>query len=126
MFVALIRPSLISFCSNALLRSVVYLRCASSYWKSTLYFIILLSPITSGLPSAIANIFTPKVSSNLVFLYKIFFNFSTSAPFLSSKTIRMPFSSEPFEMSTMSVVFFVSTKSITSEINFPIPAPIIV
>ena len=87
---------------------------------------MLLSPITSGLPSAIANIFTPKVSSNLVFLYKIFFNFSTSAPFLSSKTIRIPFSSEPFEMSTMSVVFFVSTKSITSEINFPIPAPIIV
>ena len=35
---------------------------------AAVYLIMLLSPITSGRPSAIASIFTPKVSSNFVFL----------------------------------------------------------
>ena len=36
---------------------------ATSYWKSTLALMICFNPIVSGFPSAMANIFTPNVSS---------------------------------------------------------------
>ena len=73
-----------------------------------------------------ASIFTPNVSSSLVFLYSIFVSFSTSAPFLSSSTILIPFLSDAFEISTISFVFLFSTSEITSDINLLILAPIIV
>ena len=45
---------------------------------------------------------------------------------MSSSTIRIPSLDDSFDISTMSCVFFVSIRSTTSEINLPIPAPIIV
>ena len=60
---ALIRPSLISLLAFSFSRSVVYFLVASSYWKLMWCFIISLIPKVSGLPSTIASIFTPNVSS---------------------------------------------------------------
>ena len=65
---ALIRPSCTSFFSSSLASNVLYLRVASSYWKSTWWRIMGTSPIVSGLPSATASILTPNVSSRRVFL----------------------------------------------------------
>jgi len=65
---ALIRPSWISLFALSLASRFSYFRVVVSYWKSTLAFMISLSPIVSGLPFEIASIFTPKVSSSLVFL----------------------------------------------------------
>ena len=123
---AFIRPSLISLLSYSFLRRVVYFLVLISYWNSTLYLIMSLSPRTSGLPSAIVSILTPKVSSNLVFLYKRCSSFLTSAFFFSSSTILMPSLEDSLEISVISCVFFVSIRSTTSDINLPIPVPIIV
>ena len=87
---------------------------------------IFLSPSVSGRPSATASIFTPNVSSRRVFLYSMFFRFSTSAPRFNSSTIRIPSFEDWFEISTISVVFFVSTRFATSFKNLEIPEPIIV
>ena len=65
---ALIRPSWISFLSCSFLRRLVYFLVASSNWKSVQAFRIFFMPMVSGLPSAMASILTPKVSSSLVFL----------------------------------------------------------
>ena len=123
---ALIRPSLISLLSSSFFRSVWYFLVLSSYWKSIWCLIIFLNPKVSGLPSTIASMLTPNVSSSLVFLYKRLIRLSTSAFFLSSNTIRIPSLEDSLEISTTSVVFFVSIRSTTSDINLPILAPIIV
>ena len=65
--------------------------------------------VGAGLPFATASIFTPKVSSSFVFLYKRFLSASTSAPFLSSKTILIPSFDDWLVISTISVVAFDST-----------------
>ena len=123
---ALINPSLISLLSSSLFKRVVYLRVAISYWKSIWCLIICFKPSVSGLPSTIASILTPNASSSFVFLYNTFFKYSTSAFFFNSSTMRIPSLEEALEISTTSVIFFVSIKSTTSEINFPIFAPIMV
>ena len=123
---ALIRPSWISHLSCSFFSRVVYLRVASSYWNCTLWRITDTSPIVSGFPLATASIFTPKVSSSRVFLYKRLHRFCASAPFFSSMTIRMPALEDWLEISTISDVFFVSTRLYTSFRNLPIFAPIMV
>ena len=52
-----------------------------------------------------------------------FFKYSASAPFFSSSTMRIPSLEDWLEISTMSVVFFVSAKAAASFRNFPILAP---
>ena len=73
-----------------------------------------------------ANILTPKVSSNLVFLYKPCNTLFASAPFLNSSTILIPSFEDWLEISVISGIFFVSTNVATSLKNFPMLAPIIV
>ncbi len=73
-----------------------------------------------------ASMFTPKVSSSFVFLYKIFLILFISAFFLSSRAILMPSLEDSFVMSVTSASFFVSISSTISEINFPMLAPIMV
>ena len=120
---ALIRPSWTSCFSSSLSSSVWYLRVVISNTKSTWYSIICFRLNVSGLPSATASIFTPNVSSRRVFLYSILVRFSTSVSFLSSSTIRMPSLEDWLEISTISVVFFVSIRDATSFRNLPMFAP---
>ena len=119
-------PSLISLLSSSLFRSVVYFLVASSNWKSIWCVIICLSPSVSGLPSTIASMLTPNVSSSFVFLYSILMSLSTSTFFLSSKTMRIPSLEDSLDISVMSCVFLVSISSTTSDMNLPMPAPIMV
>ncbi len=121
---ALINPSWISFRSLSFSRRVVYFLAATWNWKSTLYLIICLSPITSGLPSAMASIFTPKVSSRRVFLYSILTKLSASASLRSSITIRMPSLEDWLEISTISGAFLLSARAATSIRNLAMFAPI--
>ena len=123
---ALISPSLISLLSSSFLRSVLYFLVLSSYWKLIWCSIIFLIPRVSGFPSTIASIFTPNVSSSLVFLYKRLIRLSTSAFFFNSRTILIPSFDDSLEMSTTSLAFLASIRSTTSEINLPILAPTIV
>ena len=116
-------PSLISLLSSSLFRSVVYFLVASSNWKSIWCVIICLSPSVSGLPSTIASMLTPNVSSSFVFLYSILMSLSTSTFFLSSKTMRIPSLEDSLDISC---VFLVSISSTTSDMNLPMPAPIMV
>ena len=106
---AFMSPCCISSFSCSFARSVSYFLFAISYWKLTWCLIIGTRPSVSGLPFATASIFTPKVSSSFVFLYKRFLSASTSAPFLSSKTILIPSFDDWLVMSTISVVAFDST-----------------
>ena len=123
---ALIRPSWISLFSCSLSRRVLYFLVVTSNRNSTWCSMICLRLNVSGLPSATASMFTPNVSSRRVFLYNMLVRFSTSVSFLSSRTIRIPSLEDWLEMSTMSVVFFVSTRDATSFRNLPIFAPSIV
>ena len=59
-------------------------------------------------------------------MYRRFSRFLTSAFFLSSRTILIPSLEDSLEMSTISVVFLVSIRLTTSDINLPMLAPIIV
>ena len=120
---ALIRPSCTSCFSSSLSRSVWYFLVVISKTKSTWYSMICFRLSVSGRPSATASILTPKVSSRRVFLYSILVRFSTSVSFFSSSTIRIPSLEDWFEISTMSVVFFVSTRDATSLRNLPMFAP---
>ena len=117
---AFIRPSCISLLLFSLARRFSYFLVVVSYWKSTLAFMISFSPRVSGLPSTMASIFTPNVSSSLVFLYSMLIKLSTSASLRSSMTIRMPSLEDWLEISLISCVFFVSARDATSERNFPI------
>ena len=123
---ALMRPSCISFFSRSLARRVLYFRVQISYWNSTEWRMTGTRPRVSGFPSATASILTPKVSSSRVFFMMRFSTASTSAPFLSSMTMRIPSLEDWFEISVISVVSRVSTSFATSFKNFPMPAPIMV
>ena len=123
---ALIRPSCTSRRSISLRRRFWYLRVATSNWKSTWCSITCLRLNVSGLPSATASMLTPNVSSKRVFLYSRFVIRSTSAPFFSSSTMRVPSFEDWLEMSTISGAFLLSTSPATSFRNFPMFAPIIV
>ena len=87
---------------------------------------IPLRSSVSGRPSTIASIFTPNVSSSFVFLYKRFFKRSTSAPFRSSNTIRIPSLEDSLEISRISVVTLFSMSAMVSDKNLEILFPIIV
>ena len=65
---ALIRPSCTSLRSSSLASRLLYFLVAIWNWKSTLAFRMAFSPMVSGLPSQMASMLTPKVSSSLVFL----------------------------------------------------------
>ena len=65
---ARIRPSWISFLSSSFSRSTLYLCSVFWYWNSMKLRRIPFKFKVSGLPSAIASILTPNVSSNFVFL----------------------------------------------------------
>ena len=65
---ALIRPSLISLLISSFSRRVVYFLLLISIWKSVKCLNISNNESVSGLPFTVASIFTPNVSSNLVFL----------------------------------------------------------
>ena len=86
---------------------------------------IPLRSSVSGRPSTIASIFTPNVSSSFVFLYKRFFKRSTSAPFRSSNTIRIPSLEDSLEISKISVVTLFSMSATVSDKNLEILFPII-
>ena len=60
---------------------------------------ICLMPICRGLPSAMATMFTPKVTCRSEYLYSAFKTFSGSQSFLTSTTARMPMRSDSSRMS---------------------------
>ena len=119
-------PSSISLFFSSFSRSFPNLLCKRSSWKERYSSNIRFNERVSGLPLAMASIFTGKLSSSLVFLYKMFLIRSISALFFSSRTIRMPCSPDWFEISVISVIFFSSQSCATSCINLLMPAPIIV
>ena len=51
---------------------------------------MLFSPICTGLPSAMATMFTPKVTCRSEYLYRYCSTRFTSASFFTSMTARMP------------------------------------
>ena len=65
---ARIRPSWTSRFSVSFARRFVYFRVLISFWNFREASRICFNPRTSGLPSAMQSMLTPKVSSNFVFL----------------------------------------------------------
>ena len=126
MLQAAIRPSWISRLPSSFSRSTRYFRSRISCWKRSHSARILGRLMTSGLPSQMASILTPKVSSSFVFLYRIFRILSMSASFLSSMKMLTPSPAVAFPISVISGSFFASTSSAVSDMNFPMPAPIMV
>ena len=123
---ALIKPSSNSCFSFNLISNAEYFLVISSFWYSYQVFRIIGSVNRYGRPLWIANIFTPNVSSNFVFLYKMLTIRSKSYPGFKSITIRNPSLLDWLEISVTSGRVLFSIRSMTSWINFPIPIPIIV
>ena len=103
-----------------------YLRWMISRWKSSHVCRISLKDMVSGFFFLIANRLTPNVSSNFVFLYKIFVIRSISAPLRSSNTMRMPSLFVWLEMSMISGNVLSVTRDATSFKNLLMPEPTIV